>query len=198
MRMSRASQYKLVYLIGLALVVAAAVLVVLLLGGGVPALLVVVVILLVSGRVQGYFYRDLFRGRRLLGEGRFVESISYNEHFLSTVQRKPWLKQLLWLSWSIYTPNVEAMTLNNLGAAHLELRNFDQATSMFSGALARDPEFPMPYYNLALMREVLGDHGRAELLLSEASKRGYKRTSIDQLVSQAGEVYARLEGRGVS
>lgn len=196
--MSRTSKYKLGYLVFLTLGVAAAFLVALLLEGGVPALLVMGVALLVRGRVQGYFYRDLFRGRRLLGERRFAESISYNERFLSTVRRKPWLKQLFWLGWSIYTPNAEAMALNNLGAAHLELGHFDQATSMFSDALARDPEFPMPYYNLALMHEVLGDHGRAEPLLREASERGYKRTSVDRLISQAGGLYARLEGRGGS
>jgi hypothetical protein len=68
---------------------------------------------------RGILYREFFRGRRLLGEHREPEAIDHLQRFLADVRARPWLKPMIWLSWSIYTPDIEAMTLNNIAAANL-------------------------------------------------------------------------------
>ena len=195
--MNRTAKYKLLYCSALILLLAAAVLAAVLLGGGAYAWVVVVVLLLVPGRIQGHYYRELFTARKLLDEGRYAESIPYGERFLAQARSSPWIKRLIWLSWTVYTPDAEAMALNNLGAAHLELGRFDRAASAFEDALVLDPEYAIAYYNLALLRAAQDDECGAAKLLRRAQDLGYRRTNVDQLIGQAQSLLARLEGRGV-
>jgi tetratricopeptide (TPR) repeat protein len=191
---NRTAKYKLLYCGAVVLLLADAVLAAILLGGGVYAWGAVVVLLLVPGRVQGHYYRELFTARKLLNEGRYTESVPHGERFLTQVRRSPWIKHLIWLSGTVYTPDAEAMTLNNLGAAHLELGHFDRAASAFEAALALDPAYAIAYYNLALLRAAQDDEGRAAGLLRRAQDLGYRRTNVDQLIGQAQSLLARLEG----
>ena len=165
-------------------------------GGGLMSLIAFALILMIPGRLQGHFYRDLFRGRRLLAEGKLEASLEHSERFLATVRRRPGLKPLLWLGWSVYTPDVEAMTLNNIGAACLSLGRLEAATKAFEEALRIDPQYPIPFFNLAVVRQVQGDSAEAARLQEKASKLGYTQGSTDRLVQSAQAVLARVEGAG--
>src|SRR5688572_715678 len=95
----------------------------------------------VPGRVQGHYYRDLFTGRKLMDARRWSEALPPLESFLERVRARPGLKKLMWLG-GIYTYDVEAMALNNIGAARLELGQLDMAEVPLRQALDVDASYP--------------------------------------------------------
>jgi len=151
---------------------------------------------LLPGRIQGYFWRDFFRGRRLLGTSDFPKAEEHFESFLAQIARKPWLKRLIWLSWGMYTRDTEAMTLNNLGACKLESGSLEEAEKFFRKAVSLDPQFAIPYFNLALLAQLRGDAPATNELTEKARSLGYTQSTVDRLVHEAGSLLARLEGRG--
>lgn len=191
--MNRTTRYKLGYLLVLIGLALGAWWLVRTVDSLVPVIALALV-LMIPGRLQGHFYRDLFRGRRLLAEGKLDASLEHSERFLATVRRRPGLKPLLWLGWSVYTPDVEAMTLNNLGAAHLGLGRLDAATQAFEEALRIDPQYPIPFFNLAVIRQVQGNTAEAAQLQERASALGYAQGGADRLIQSAQAVLARVEG----
>ncbi len=196
--MTRTGRYKLGYVVALVAVGGVALLAVVKLGGGIFAALIVAAVLLVPGRLLGVFYRDLFRGRRLLDLRQPEASIGYTSRFVDHIRRHRGQKRLLWLAWSMYTPDAEAMALNNLGAARLELGDFAGASDAFKSALVVDPQYPLPYYNLAIERVIADDHAEATRLAAEAERLGFRRTRIDATIREAQALLARTEGRGTA
>lgn len=196
--MNRTRRYKLGYLVAICTVGALAWWLFASMGQTTTAFLLVVVVLIVPGRFVGYFYRDLFRARRLLEAGRVEESAEHSRLFIEYVRRHPRLKRLIWLSWPIYTPDPEAMAWNNLGIARLQTGNFASASEAFRTALELDPEYPLPHYNQAMERTLAGDQVGAARCLEQAIRLGYRRTTIDQVLHAAAAVLARLEGQGIS
>jgi tetratricopeptide (TPR) repeat protein len=196
--MTRTTRYKLGYVAALAALGAVAVTSIVGLGGGFVPVIVVAAILLVPGRLLGIAYRDLFRGRRLLDLRQAEASIAYTQRFLDYIRRHPARKRLLWLAWSVYTPDAEAMALNNLGAAHLETGSFAAASDALKSAMAVDPQCPLPYHNLAIERAAANDNEEAARLAVEAEKLGFRRTRIDDIIRESQSLLARLEGRGVT
>ena len=194
-RVKRTTQYKLRYAGIFAALVAVTALILSLVGWSVSAIMVASLVLLIPGRVQGHYYRDLFTGRRALEAGDPDASISHSERFLAAVHEKPGLKSLIWLGGVIYTADVEAMALNNLGAAHMESGRLGTAESMFNNALRVDPLYPVPFTNLAVLSEVAGNRAEARRFLQEAAERGYIGGSLDRVIQQSGALLARMEGK---
>ena len=44
---------------------------------------IVPIIFLIPGRIQGYYYSDFFKARRLLGQKNYQSSIEFSKNFLS-------------------------------------------------------------------------------------------------------------------
>jgi tetratricopeptide (TPR) repeat protein len=194
--LSRVTRYKIGYVIALSLVggvvLAAA-------GAGKSepwAVFTIVLVLLLPGRIQGLLFRDLFRGRRDLDRNSPETALGHFNTFLTTIRAQPWRRPALWLSWSIYTPNVEAMTQNNIGAAQLNLGNLDSAQAALSTALSLDPQYPLPHANLALVAALRADSGTAEHHLEAARRLGYKGAGLDRFVSKTQSVLAAVESQG--
>ena len=160
-------------------------------------LVLVAMILLVPGRIQGYYWRDFFRGRRLLGQGEAKEAISYFARFLDQLAARPWLKKLIWLSWGMYTRDIEAMTRTNLGVAHMYLGDVRTAEQHLRAAMQLDVESPLPWYNLGIINTVRGDGDTAAEAFKRARRFGYSGNVSDQIVRTIGEALARFEGRGI-
>lgn len=194
--MTRVTRYKLGYLIALILLGGAVALLVRLLGGG--SLLIIGALLLVPGRVQGICLRGFFRGRRLLDSGKPSAALGHLENFLQLIRREPWRKKLLWLTWSVYTPDLEAMTLNNIGVSQMTMGNPDEAKAAFDDALSLDPKYPLPYFNLAVLATMKADQASAEEALTKATRLGYQNGTIDAAIKKAQSLVARMEGRGIS
>ena len=195
--MNRTIVFKLLYavviLVGVGIVVTARRLL------GLPTvwLIVVALLLFVPGRVQGYYWRDFFRGRRLLANGRADESIPYFQSFLQTLRDHPRLKRLIWLSWGMYSRDIEVMTLNNVGAARLCLGNLDAAEADLHAAIALDPAAPLPYVNMGRLRQARVQEAEANVLFVKARALGYKGSVVDKLIHVGGTTLARVEGRGI-
>jgi hypothetical protein len=194
--LSRVTRYKIGYIMALALV------------GGVVftaarasdsepwVVFTIVLVLLLPGRIQGLLFRDLFRGRRDLDRNSSESALGHFNSFLTTIRAQPWRKPALWLSWSIYTPNVEAMAQNNIGAAQLNLGNLDSAQAALNAALALDSQYPLPHANLALVAALRGDPSTAEHHLEAARKLGYRGAGLDRFVSKTQSVLAAVESHG--
>src|SRR5262245_16953154 len=55
-------------------------------------------VLLVPGRLQGFFFRSLFRGRHLLDENQPQPALEQLRAFIEQLNENPWQKRLIWLS----------------------------------------------------------------------------------------------------
>jgi len=194
--LSRVTRYKIGYVIALALV-CGVVLAAARAGRSEPwVVFTIVLVLLLPGRIQGLLFRDLFRGRRDLDRNSPESALGHFNSFLTTIRAQPWRKPALWLSWSIYTPNVEAMTQNNIGAAQLNLGNLDSAQAALNTALSLDPQYPLPHANLALVAALRADSGTAEHHLVAARRLGYKGAGLDRFVSKTQSGLAAVESHG--
>jgi tetratricopeptide (TPR) repeat protein len=160
------------------------------------AVVVAVCLLLVPGRVQGHYWREFFRGRRLLDEDRPQDAIEHFRHFLADLERRPWLRNLMWLSWAFYTPSIEVMTRTNVGVALLKLGELDAAESESRAASQLDPEAPLPWNNLAIVHQMRGDTEAAEEAVRRARALGLGEGEADKLAQRAGRLLAKVEGSG--
>lgn len=167
-------------------------------GSGGWGLLALALVLLVPGRIQGVAFRGFFRGRRLFSHGKFAESIPHFERFLERIRRRPALKHLIWLQWTVYTTDIEVMTLNNLGGAHAQTGDLDAAERYLREALRMDPRYAMACYNLSVIATARGDAAEAERMLAEARSRGFTGGLVDQVLQRAGSGLACVEGHGAS
>src|SRR5690606_15160624 len=113
------------------------------------------------------------------------EAMDHLERFLDDVRARPWLKPMIWLSWSIYTREVEAMTLNDIGAANLALGNLEESERAFREALALDREYPLPHFNMAVLHEMRGNRILTDESLAESTRLGYSGGTIDAIVNRA-------------
>lgn len=193
--MSRTARYKWVYVAVLAILALAAGAAILALGGGIITVIAVALLLLVPGRIQGFYYSDLFTGRRLLDAGEPEKAIPLIERFLESIKRHPQRGKLLWLSWSIYTPSVVAMAINNLGVARLGLGQVNEAEQAFTNALAQDPLYPLPHFNLAIVHELRGNRVGAAESVERARQLGYTGGTLDTVIRKSQSLLASVEGR---
>jgi len=105
---------------------------------------ILIAMFFVPGRVLGYYWRDLLTGLKLLRERKYVESEHYSQKFIATIRAHPWRKKLIWLGSAAYSRDPEAMALTNLGAAQIELGQFELAEGNLEDAIKADPENPLP------------------------------------------------------
>lgn len=192
--MNRTTCYKLVYVVVLASIALAAVAAIVALDGSTITLIVVALLLLVPGRIQGFYYSDLFTGRCLLDSGEPEKAIPFIERFLESIKRHPQRSKLLWLSWSIYTSSAEAMAINNLGVARLGLGQFNEAEQLFTNALAQDPLYPLPHFNLAIVHELRGNRADAAEAVERARQLGYNGGTLDVVIRKSQSLLASVEG----
>lgn len=161
-------------------------------------LIVAGVLLLLPGRVQGFVFRDHYRGRRLMATGQLESAVAHFERFLARLRAAPWKKRFIWLAWGFYSWDIEAMTLNNLGVALMGLGEWDAARDRNEEALRVDPKYPVPYFNLAVLAAAQGDEAHARELLARAEALGYARTPLDRVIHMGQSLLAHVEGRGSS
>jgi tetratricopeptide (TPR) repeat protein len=194
--MSRRTLYKGIYF-GMALGAGAISLAVLLHYRFSPtAIAAIVVALLLPGRILGYFWRDLLRGLRLLNAREFEASKICSQAFLGELQSKPWLKSLIWLGSGSYSRDPEALALNNLGAAEIQLGELILARQHLDLAIGVDRLCPLPYYNIGILLRVSGMPGEAEQWFEQAARLGYKRSLSDKIVNASQTRFANTDGRG--
>ena len=191
--MNRVLRFKLLYV--LAVVFVGLLVVAIYVRTGIVSLVAAAILLIVPGRIGGYYLGNLFRSRKLISLSRFDEAIEAGKAFLEELRRQPWRRHFIYCFFGFYTWDVEAMARNNIGAARMQLGDIEQAERDFRDALEKDPDFPIAYFNLAIIAYVRDETVRGDNLISVAAEKGYSGGSIDALISRVGEAYARLQAR---
>lgn len=192
--MNRTRRYQLLYL--LAGLILAALALAVYRWTGLAGLLTLAVVLLVPGRIGGRYLGNLFLGRKLFDRRRFNEAIDAGNAFLADLRRQPWRRHFVYVHYAFYSWDIEAMAHNNIGAARMELGGLDQAERDLRYALQRDTDYPLPYFNLAVIAYVRGDAAEGDRLVSVAAEKGYTGGSIDKLIERVAAAYARFQAPG--
>lgn len=148
---------------------------------------------LLPGRISAVYLKDLYRSRRFFDLERYPEAIESGERFLETLKAAPWRRKLIYLTWSLYTWDVEAMVRNNIGASLMMMGRFDGARRELESALALDQGYALPYANLAAMAKAEGDLAESARLTRLAVEKGYSGTRADQLADRVMAIYAQLQ-----
>lgn len=196
--MTRVARYRICYVVLLALLAGGTYFVIRATGNDRVAFAVAIVLLLIPGRVQGLFFRPLFRGQRDLAQGKAGDAARQFETFIALLNRQPWRRWALWLGWSLYTTSAKAMGFNNLGVAHADLGNDSSARQAWEHALAIDPLYPVPYANLAALAAADANVEQATKLLSQAEQLGYTGGPLDRATHRVQQLLAAVESRGPS
>lgn len=155
---------------------------------------IISIILLIPGRVQGYYYRKHFKGRKLLNKKDYMQSIKYSKEFIEDIRLNNWKKKLILLSWGIYSKDIEAMTLNNLGVAYLELGDLKVANEYFNETIEIDSLYCLPYFNLSILENVKGDIEMSKMFYKKSVELGFKQTKFDNVVQKSQQILAEIEG----
>ncbi|MFZ5788545.1 MAG: alkaline phosphatase family protein [Acidobacteriota bacterium] len=94
--------------------------------------------------------------------------------------------------------------LNNLGLVHLEAKRFEQAEKAFRDAIARNPSYPSPHYNLRRLYFETGRYDTADAELWQAVELGLRdgagaasRAVTDYERQERDDLAARLLGQAV-
>ena len=117
------------------------------------------------------------------------------ENFLRKIRSNPWIKKLIYFKWGIYTWEIEAMTLNNIGSISLELNDLEGAVQSFDAAIARDPQFPLPFANLAIVNYVRGNSDQGVQLLNHSHLLGCSLLDEQSAQKEAMTIRARLNAK---
>jgi tetratricopeptide (TPR) repeat protein len=157
------------------------------------ALFIAALFFLLPGRIVGYYWRDLIRGRRYLNQRDYSLSIAHSKTFLAQLRHKPWIKHLIWIAPSLWTISVQAMAYNNLGAALLESGDLSQAQSAFLKALDCDRQYPMPQYNLAVIATLQQNLVSAREHFELSKRLGFAHNTFDRFLDTVKTLYARFE-----
>lgn len=192
--MSRTSSYKLLYIV--LLVSLTSLVVWLSIRNSRVVSFLAAIACLIPGRAQGWMWREFFRGQRLFANREWTAAQAEFESFLARLNRQPWLRQGIWLGWAVYTRNIEAMTWNNLGALMMNSGESSAAETALHNALSLDRLYPLPYWNLAVLRSIENRPDEAAEFAAEAQRLGYTGGTSDRLVREGAELLAQIEGRG--
>ena len=153
-------------------------------------LLLFALTLSVAARLANYPLRHFYRGLQAFQQRDWPNARAHFQTFLTRVERRPWIKRLMWLNWGNYTGDIVAMTHNNLGAIALETRQLDEAKNQLLQAIALDGGYAKPYYNLAVIAALQNDPDTSAQHLGEARRRGFTNSSYDQFLTRVQAEYA--------
>jgi tetratricopeptide (TPR) repeat protein len=162
--------------------------------GDYDTVFIVALIFFIPGRISSAFLKDLYRCRRHFDQQHYEEAIDRGWRFLRTLKAEPWRRKLIYLTWSLYTWNVEAMARNNIGASLMMLGSFEAARRELQAALAVDAGYALPYANLAAMAAAEGDREESARLVAMARHNGYAGRPVEKLLDRVGAAYAKMQG----
>ncbi|HPB31105.1 MAG TPA: tetratricopeptide repeat protein [Candidatus Sumerlaeota bacterium] len=143
---------------------------------------------ILPGAIQGFFWEDLFAGRRHLERGRWDKSLEHFERFLAVLHQRPWLRRLALLRLPRFTASPKALVLSNMGLAFLNKGDKDKAGDYFRKALDADPCYGVPFFNLAVIALMNGDNAAARDHWEKARTAGCTRMTLEQMKPLAREL----------
>ena len=140
------------------------------------------------GAIQGFFWEDLFAGRRHLERGHWDKSIEHFQRFLTALNCRPWIRRLALLRLPRFTSSPKALVLNNMGLAFLNKGHKGKARKYFLEALKEDQHYGVPFFNLSVIALMEENPDSAMEYWSKAKKEGCARIPLDKLKPLADKI----------
>ena len=196
--MTRASAYKTAYILFMIMIFGAALIVGMSTRQLVIPVLILIVVTVFPGMIQGFFWHEFFLGRRLLKKGQWKDALEQFDKFIARIKEKPSLKRMMWLRWSSFTHDVEAMALSNKGVAFVNMGEIDRAEECFELALEKDHTYPTPHFNLSLLEMVKDNEESARKRFQKARELGYAKVEFTQVRNLAKRIKSELEKKDES
>ncbi|MCP5501308.1 MAG: hypothetical protein H7A25_15515 [Leptospiraceae bacterium] len=137
------------------------------------------VLLFLPGRILASAWENFFNGKIHMTNKDLDKAIDSFHTFLKDLDKKPGLKNLEWLIFGLYTKDAEAMTFNNLGSAFLQKKELETAEQYFQKAAEKDPLYPIPYFNLAILKALKKNKEESETFFNKAVFLGYKKSNFE-------------------
>lgn len=136
----------------------------------------------VMGFMQRRFLSELLAGLHHLVRRDFAASKAHSERFLAQLEAQPWRGKFIALGLSSYSRNAEALARNNLGAAMVQLGEFDGAREQLSRAIALDSKSPLPHMNMGTLLLHSATYAEAQPWFEKAEALGFAGSWADDLV----------------
>ena len=191
--MKHNTKYLIYYSVLLAIVLGGSIALAYKLNSVIPSVALILIVLFIPSVIQGFFWHELFLGRRYLEKGQWKEAAQSFQSFMSKLEKNPLLKKLVWLRWARFTGDVKSMTLSNLGVAELNMGEVESARERFHEASENDPEYPVAYFNLAVCAMLQNRNTEAKTYLQKAQNLGYRKSDYSQLQHIADTLSERLK-----
>jgi predicted Zn-dependent protease len=128
--------------------------------------------------------QPLRRARRAFAQKRFDDAAADLAAFEVALGTSAWRRAVASLAVGLYSGNPVAVARNTLGAVRLEQGRLDDAQAHLSRALELDPEYAVPWANLALLRATRGDADGAEAARVRAQQLGFAPRSLPGLLRE--------------
>jgi tetratricopeptide (TPR) repeat protein len=133
----------------------------------------------------GWVGRELFRGRMLMQQRRYVEAAQALQRFQTQQQASAPARGVAVLFAGRYTANAVAVAENDLGAIASENGHPDVARRHFEQAVALDPGYAIPHVNLALLLASRHDEAGARAEAEKARDLGFRSKGLQRAVDAA-------------
>jgi len=191
--MKHITKYNILYLVWILVIFGASLIYGVSSGHAGAAIIGLVIIILFPTMIQGFFWHDFFLGRRYNRKGDWDQAIRCFHNFLLRLKKHPWLKHLIFLRWSRYTNNIEAMTHNNIALALINRGEVEMAEKSCQAALESDPLYPVPFFHLALIEKIKDNESRARELWQKSASLGYDNVGFENLKLLADSLKKQME-----
>jgi tetratricopeptide (TPR) repeat protein len=131
--------------------------------------------------------RDYFVGRRHARRRNWPLAIERLQRFERKALEAPWRRLAVVLSLSVYTFDVPALARNEIGQTFINANDLEQAATWLRAALQRDPQYAVPYVNLAVISALRRDAAAARRDMSKAVQLGYNVHAAQRILRRALE-----------
>ncbi len=139
------------------------------------------VLAILPGRVVSFFWKDFFRGKRLMGYGEWNGATQCFERFLLKIEKSPALKWLMFFSYGLYSFKVEAVALTYAAVCHLHLKEYESAALKLEKALTIDTQYMPAFRSSAMLALLRGSVSQARVYYEKALRHGAPRSvAFDQ------------------
>lgn len=131
--------------------------------------------------------RDLFFARRAAKRGEWAKAQARYEKLEKKLQRARWHRLAVVLYPNIYRFDGVAIMRNNIGQMLINAGELDQAVQWLRAALQRDPFYPVPYVNMALVAAKRRDEAGARREMTRAVQLGFDPRAAQRILRKALE-----------
>jgi tetratricopeptide (TPR) repeat protein len=130
---------------------------------------------ILPGRIVSFFWKDFFRGKRLMKYGDWAGASRCFERFLEKIEKSPSLKWLMFFSYGLYSFKVEAVALTYDARCRLHLKDYETAAQKLERALTIDTQYTAAYRTSAALAILRGSSSQAESFYEKAVQCGEPR-----------------------